>query len=84
MGCFCRSIACGPGFAKTELGDDLIDAGNASYGAIKTINEAEELIEDTFKNASIDAIDTMINSTDLNNSDVKLVGEIAKTAIKIS
>ncbi|MEA2036489.1 MAG: hypothetical protein U9O94_03210 [Nanoarchaeota archaeon] len=64
------TYACGPGFAKTEIGDALVDAGNTSYNAFNELREAE-----------VKAINDIIDTTckQVSEDDCQLLKDTAKT-----
>jgi hypothetical protein len=78
------SYSCGTVLANSELGAALIQAGNASNTAIKTLQDAENTAERAVKNASKEVIDATMNSTDIEDPNLKKMGDIAKTVIDLS
>jgi hypothetical protein len=78
------SYGCGYGFYNTEIGKTLVDAGNTSYEAVNTINDAKQTAEDTMKNVSKQVIDETINATNPDDPNIQMIGDLSKQAIDIS
>ncbi len=75
------SYGIGYGIEQTEIGKTFVDAGEALYDATEEVKEAEELAEDTLKNATIKVIDDLEEQV---SDDVKPTYSTIKKIVEVS